>query len=254
MYGPERQDAIAVLVRQRGRVSVNEIATSFGVTQETVRRDLDQLEQVGLLRRVHGGAVPLASVVHLERVLAERNRAHSGQKERIARAARRYLPADGGSVVLDAGSTTSRLAAQLPVDRRLDVITNSVTIASILTGTKVALQLVGGRVRPETHAAVGEDAVAALGRLRVDVAFIGTNGLTVQHGASTHDSAEAAVKRAMVSAARRVVVLADSTKMGREHLVQFADPGEIDVVVTDDSVDQEFSRGLLAADIEVVVA
>lgn len=254
MYAPERQDALAALVKTQGRVSVPEAAAAFGVTQETVRRDLDRLERAGLLRRVHGGAVPTASLLHVERGVAERDRANAAEKTRIAVAAVKLLPEPGGSVLLDAGTTTAHLAARLPADRQLDVITNSVPIASVVAATPARLQVVGGRVRNRTQAAVGPEATRFLADLRVDVAFLGANGLTVDHGASTPDPEEASVKRAMVAAARRVVVLVDSTKMGLEHLVRFASPERIDVVVTDDAADPQFIRGLRAADIEVVVA
>lgn len=254
VYAPERQDAIAARVRARGRVAVAEVAQEFGVTQETVRRDLDHLERIGLIRRVHGGAVSTSALSTVEAGLLQRASAQAEEKERIARAALRFLPTEGGSVIIDAGSTTACLATQLPADCRLDVVTNSVTVASTLAGSSLMLRLMGGRVRSQTHACVGEETVAALQRWRVDVAFLGTNGLSPQHGGSTPDPQEAAVKHAMVAAARRVVVLADSTKMGAEYLVQFAAPEEIDAVVTDRPVDPEFASGLRAADIEVVVA
>ena len=255
MYAEERRQAMADLIAQRGRLSVNELADAYAVTTETVRRDLSTLERAGVIRRVHGGAVPAEALTLLEPAVGDRQLAQAEQKERIAQAAVALLPGDGGSVLLDAGTTTSRLATLLPVDRRLTTITNAVPIAARLAGlTSVDLHLLPGRVRRTTQAAVGEDTVAALSLLRVDVAFVGANGIDLAHGLTTPDHAEAAAKRAMVRAARRVVVLADSTKVGQEHTVRFADLADVDVLVTDDGLDDLDRKGLEERGIEVVVA
>jgi DeoR family transcriptional regulator, fructose operon transcriptional repressor len=114
--------------------------------------------------------------------------------------------------------------------------------------------MLGGRVRGVTQCAVGDETTRVLAELRVDVAFMGTNGITAEHGFSTPDAAEAAVKRAMVAAGQRVVVLADSTKLCRETLVRFARPADVDVLITDDGAEPEALSALEAAGVEVVVA
>ncbi len=255
MYAEERQQAMAALIGSRGRVSVNDLSEEYAVTTETVRRDLTVLERAGLVRRVHGGAVPAQALTVLELALTDRDRSCTGEKHRIARAALEFLPEEGGSVLLDAGSTTSRLASLMPNDRRLTVVTHAVPIAARLAGTgDTDLHLLPGRVRPNTQAAVGSDTVAALELLHTDVAFVGTNGLTADHGLSTPDHAEAAVKRAIVSAGQRVVVLADASKVGREHTVRFAELSEADVLVTDSGLSARERRALEAAGLDVVVA
>jgi DeoR family fructose operon transcriptional repressor len=165
------------------------------------------------------------------------------------------LPARGGSLLLDGGTTTAALADLLPSDRRLLAVTHCVPLAARLSVTAgVTLHLLGGRVRGVTQCAVGETTVRSLGELRVDVAFLGANGITAAHGFTTPDEAEASVKRAMVRAGQRVVVLADSSKLGREHLVRFADAGDVDVLVTDSDADPAAVAALEALDVEVVVA
>ncbi|MGB3372740.1 MAG: D-beta-D-heptose 1-phosphate adenosyltransferase, partial [Rhodococcus sp. (in: high G+C Gram-positive bacteria)] len=187
--------------------------------------------------------------------VGEREYIRAEQKDAIAAASLDYLPPSGGSAVLDAGTTTGRLAALLGGDRELTVITNSVPIAARLAlFGGVNLRMLGGRVRGTTQAAVGEEALTALAWLRVDVAFIGTNALSVGHGLSTPDSDEAAVKRAMVRSANHVVVLADSSKIGREHLVSFARVDNIDVLVTDSDIDETDHKSLTDNGIEVVIA
>ena len=255
MYAEERRQAMAELVAQRGRLSVTDLADAYAVTTETVRRDLSVLERAGVIRRVHGGAVPADALTVLETAVGDRDLAQAEQKDQIAKAALDLLPPAGGSLLLDAGTTTSRLATLLPRDLRLTVITNAVPVASRLADLPgVDLHLLPGRVRRTTQAAVGEETVAALTLLRADVAFVGTNGIDLEHGLSTPDHSEAAAKRAMVRAGRRVVVLADSSKIGRENTVRFAELGEIDVLVTDDGIDEVDVKAFEDRGVEVVVA
>src|SRR3712207_6406972 len=126
MYAEERQQTIAGLVADRGRVSVTALAEEFGVTTETVRRDLAVLERAGMLRRVHGGAVPAGALTYVETALGERHATRSEHKRKIAAAALDLLPGPDGSLLLDGGSSTAALAEVLPVDRRLLVATHSV--------------------------------------------------------------------------------------------------------------------------------
>jgi DeoR family fructose operon transcriptional repressor len=255
LYPEERQQALATLVSERGRLAVTAVAEEFGVTTETVRRDLAVLERAGMLRRVHGGAVPSGALTLVEPGLAERHGTRSEAKRRIAAAALDLLPATDGSVILDGGSTTAALVDVLPPDRRLYVATNSVPIASRLSvSPAVTLHLLGGRVRGITQTAVGDATVRSLQDLRVDVVFLGTNGISAGHGFSTPDEAEAITKRAMVRAAQRVVVLGDSSKLGREHLVRFATVEDVDVLVTDDEADPRLVAELETMGIEVLVA
>lgn len=254
MYAEERQQAIAALVARSGRLSVAELADRYAVTTETVRRDLSMLERAGLVRRVHGGVVSANALSVIEVAVSDRYHSSAAEKDRVAAAALTLVP-DGGCVVLDAGTTTARLAGLLPVDRQLQVVTNAVPIAARLAGhPAIDLHLLPGRVRPTTQAAVGEDTVDALSRLRTDMAFVGTNGISVGHGLSTPDHSEAAVKRAIVAGARRVVLLADSSKLGEEQLVRFADLEEVDILVTDSRASREQLAPLEAAGLKVLVA
>jgi DeoR family transcriptional regulator, fructose operon transcriptional repressor len=255
VYAEERQQAIAELVTSKGRASVTELAQVYDVTTETVRRDLAALDRAGLVRRVHGGAVPVRALHVVEAGVFERESTRADDKDAIARAAAEFFPISGGSVLLDAGTTTARVAAQIPSDREFTVVTNSVPIAARLAAVpSVALQLLGGRVRGLTQAAVGEQVLRVLDTLRVDVAFIGTNGISVRHGLSTPDAEEAAVKRAMVDSAGYVVVVADSSKAGREDLVSFAAIDRVDVLITDSGLDAEDKAQLAGHGVEVVVA
>ncbi len=255
MYPEERQQAIASLVMSRGRASVAELAAAYAVTTETVRRDLAVLDRAGVVRRVHGGAVPARALHVVEPGVTERESTRAGHKDAIARAAADFFPLSGASVLFDAGTTTARVAALLPADRDLVVITNSVPIAARVSAMPtVTLQLLGGRVRGLTQAAVGEQTLRALDVLRVDMAFVGANGISVSHGLSTPDSEEAAIKRAMVNCANYVVVVADSSKIGQEELVSFAPIDRVDALVTDTEISDGDRAELTAAGVEVVLA
>ena len=256
MYAEERHRTIVNLALRYDRVSVADLATRFEVTTETIRRDLDALDRRGILRRVHGGAVVAENVALVETALTEREPAFVAQKTRIAEAALAYLPKAGSTVLFDAGTSVARLAAAAPPGALGTVVTNSVPVASQLAVANGGAQvhLLGGRVRGITQATVGGDTVSALGRLRCDVAFVGTNGVSVRHGFSTPDPDEAAVKEAMVAAARRVVVLADSSKIGVELLVTFAPIGSVDVLITDAGISAHDRAELLSTGMEVVIA
>ncbi len=254
MYAEERQEAMATLVAEVGRVSVTHLAETYDVTTETVRRDLTALERRGLVRRVHGGAIAAQYLARLESGLGERDQANVEVKVALADAALRLLPPPGGTVLLDAGSTTARLVAQLPPEHTLTVFTHAVPLAVRLAAMpSIDLHLLPGRVRPTTQAAVGAETVAAIDQLRVDVAFLGSNGLSIEHGLSTPDSDEAATKSAMTRRARQVVALVDSSKVGDEYAVRFAAVADLDVLVTDDAIDPDVRGALEAAGVEVVV-
>jgi DeoR family fructose operon transcriptional repressor len=252
LYAPERHQQILETARAQGRVDVAGLARELSVTPETVRRDLTALERRGVLRRVHGGAIPVERL-GIEPGVADRETHASGQKDRIARAALDELP-EGGSIILDAGTTTVRLAELLPTDRELTVVTHSIPVASVLISRpNVTLQLLGGTVRGRTLAAVGEWTRAQIAEVFADVAFMGTNAISVEHGLTTPDIAEAAVKRSLIDAARRTVVLADHTKFGRESFAKVAPLSDIDTVITDVELDVELAEDIENAGPRVVV-
>jgi DeoR family fructose operon transcriptional repressor len=280
VFAEERQQKIAELVAGTGRVSVTVLAERFRITTETIRRDLATLETAGTVRRVHGGAVAADRFSTSEESINERSIQRPDEKLRIAQAALALIPqGKSGSLLLDAGSTTEALADLL--SRRpavgnsgngasgaasgmphgnssvpeLVVITHAVPIAARLASAPgIALQILGGRVRGLTQAAVGQATVEAAQRLRPDIAFIGTNGINASFGLSTPDPEEAAVKAAFVHSARRIVVLADSSKLDAETLVQFASLKDLDTLITDSEPGPELTAALTDAGVDVVIA
>ncbi|GAA1256179.1 DeoR/GlpR family DNA-binding transcription regulator [Sphaerisporangium rubeum] len=253
MYAEERQQEILRQARAIGRVDVMTLAGEFSVTTETIRRDLTVLERAGVLRRVHGGAIPVERL-GFEPALAARDEVMTAEKERIAKAALAELPEDG-SIIIDAGSTTGRLVQILPADRELTVIVNSPPLATVLaTRANLSVIMLGGRVRGRTLATVDDWGLRPLSRLNVDVAFMAANGCSAARGLTTPDPAEAAIKRAMIDAANRSVLLVDHTKFGDTYLSRFAALSEIDVVITDSGVDPAVASEVASAGPEVVRA
>ncbi|HLU74805.1 MAG TPA: DeoR/GlpR family DNA-binding transcription regulator [Nonomuraea sp.] len=253
MYAEERQQEILRRARAAGRVDVVSLAAELDVTTETIRRDLTALEKAGVLRRVHGGAIPVERL-GFEPALATRDEVMTAEKERIAKAALAELP-DDGSIIIDAGTTTGRLVGVLPADRELTVVVNSPPLATALAArSNLNVIMIGGRVRGRTLATVDDWALQPLAHLHVDVAFMATNGCSVEKGLTTPDPAEAAIKRAMVRAAERSVLLADHTKFTNTYLASFAELSEIDVVITDTGLDDALAAELSAAGPQVVRA
>ena len=253
LFSDERQGEILALIRREKRVSVTSLADRFAVVGETIRRDLADLEHRGLIRRVHGGAIPVERVT-FEPPIEARHDLMRPEKERIALAALTELPGEG-SVFIEAGSTTSFLAAVLPADCSLTIVTNGGYIASTLARhPNLTVLAVGGRVRPRSLACVDDWALETLSRLRVTVAFLGTNGLSLEHGLTTPDPAEAAVKRATLSIAQHTVLLADHSKIGVASLLGYGDTEQIDTLITDSGLPPDQARDLQDAGLRVILA
>ncbi len=253
MYAEERLQLIVGRARAEGRVDVAALAAELEVTAETVRRDLTSLERQGLLRRVHGGAIPVERL-GFEPAVGQRAEHFLAEKDRIAKAAIAELPVEG-AILLDSGTTTARIAELLPVDCELTVVTNSLPIALTLSiRPNLQVLVTGGRVRSRTLAGVGDWTGDALASVRVDVAFLGANGVSAAYGLTTPDQSEAAAKRAMIRAARRPVVVADHSKLGADYFARFGELNEIDALITDTGADDGLVAELEAAGLRVVQA
>ncbi|MEO5982106.1 MAG: DeoR/GlpR family DNA-binding transcription regulator [Pedococcus sp.] len=248
-----RHNAILTALRTRGQLKTVQMALDLGVTHETVRKDLLTLESHGLLRRVHGGALPVESLSYETHITARTSMA--AEKQRIAVAAMEFLP-PAGAVIIDAGTTTAAFASTLPARSSLVAITNALPIAlALMSHPRLTVHMLGGRVRAATMASVEAWTLRELNEVRADVAFVGTNAFSLVHGLSTPDAAEAAVKAAMIDSARLTVLLADHTKFGRDSVFKYADLDSIDVLVTDDALSDADARALQSeAGVEVIRA
>lgn len=242
-FQSERQDEIARLVFDKGRVEVAELARRFAVTTETIRRDLSELDRQRVLRRVHGGAVAYQQVRH-EPMLIVRDTQNAEEKRKIARRAVEELPGEG-TIMIDSGSTLSFFADLLPADRELIVFTNSIpVIQSLSTREAIEVNVIGGLLKKNTMAMVDDTGVDTIRDLTVDVLFISTDRVSPERGFTTPYREEVAIKRAMIAAARRVVMLFDHAKVGSDQIFRFAAVDEVDTIVTDGGVAASTIRAL----------
>ncbi len=248
----DRQREIYLLALRQGSVEVSDLAKRFGVTTETIRRDLSELQSIGQLRRVHGGAVPIERVNH-EPLVSEREIQNAHQKLRIAEAAIAEVP-QTGTAIIDSGSTLQKLAEVFPVDRNVHVITNSLQSGQTLArrGTS-PLTVLGGGVNTNTLAMVDSYTVEMVRDLSVDLLFISCDGLSFRRGLTTPYRDESMVKRAMIEAANKVVALVDHSKLGNGQLFTFAEFDELDVLITDDGADADAIESLRSHSIDVRV-
>ena len=236
MFQGERRAQIMSRILERGRVDVAELAEEFDVTGETIRRDLTELQNQRLVRRVHGGAVPWRGSMLVPR-LEVREGHNVDEKRRIAQAALAEVP-ESGSLIIDSGSTALHLADVLDRDRELTVITNHLPIIHTLASTeRPDIIVLGGALRRRTLACVDEVGVEMLRDITVDVAFIGCDGMSPERGFTTPYREEVAIKRAMMASARRVAMIVDHSKIGNEQLFRFATIDEVDTIITDTGVD-----------------
>jgi DeoR family transcriptional regulator, fructose operon transcriptional repressor len=249
----DRQHEIYMLVLQQGSVDVADLARRYGVTTETIRRDLSDMQSRQLLRRVHGGAILVERVNH-EPMIEARDMLNAEEKLGIATMAVEEVP-ERGSVIIDSGTTGQRLAEVFPVDRDVHVVTNSLLTALTLSRRGLRdLTVLGGSVRTNRHAMVDHTTCTELQHMAIDVLFVSCDGLSFQHGLTTPYREEHTLKRAMIECARRVVALVDQSKFGNVQMFSFATFDELDVLVTDTRVDPEAVDILTSHGISVVRA
>jgi DeoR family fructose operon transcriptional repressor len=222
---PQRWNNLRALIRDRGVIRLEDLRRQFKVSAATVRRDLDQLERNGAIRRVHGGAVSVEGRLD-EPLFADKTSRSVRQKRRIAEAALRFV-VPGDTIYLDGGSTVLELARLLHERSNLTVVTNSLKAAHELSGRGPRLILIGGELRRLSQTLVGPLTRLMLHELHLDKAFMGTIGFALKEGLTTTDPSEAFTKEAVMDQARQVILLADSTKAGK---VSFASAGRWDKI------------------------
>ncbi len=251
MRQEERLGAILERLAADGSVGVTELADSLRVSVASVRRDLHLLEGQRLLTRTHGGAV--SNGVLYELPMRYRGGRHHEEKRWIAQAAAQLVVDGVSSVALSGGTTTTEVARVLAARSGLKVVTNAINIAAELA-LRPALTLVvcGGTARPESHELVGPLAEQALAQLNVDIAFVGVDGVCAATGLTTHDEVEAATNRAMITSARRRVVVADGSKVGQRAFAGIAPIEAVTDLITDATADARECQAISEAGVRVV--
>jgi len=248
----QRLASVRSLIRQTGVIRVEQLCRQVKASPATVRRDLDELEKAGAIRRVHGGAVSVES--RLDEPLFDNKTAIAAkEKHRIAQAALAFI-APGDTIYLDGGSTVLELARLLPDRTNITVVTNSLRAASELAGRGPRLIVIGGELRRLSQTVVGPLTRHVVEGLHLDKAFMGTIGFALAEGLTTTEPSEAFTKELVMAHAREVILLADSSKAGK---VSFARAGNLDqlhAVITDTKLDQKFAKELTKKGIKVVRA
>lgn len=248
----ERRRHILSLIQSHGRVVVAELSRSLGISQITIRKDLEFLHAKGLVHRTHGGALRLQSGALFDPSIQEKQKQHSQEKHRIALAAAGMVK-EGQCVLLDSGTTTTAVAHALKGFSHLTVITNAVNIVIELSNTDFELILIGGGLRKNSFSLVGPLAEDVLEEMHADILFLGVDGFDTEIGVTTPNFLESRVNRAMVKAARRVVAVCDSTKFSRRSLSRIVPPAAIHCIITDKSLPRATEEALRAQNIEVVL-
>jgi DeoR family transcriptional regulator, fructose operon transcriptional repressor len=248
----QRQSEVIKLLEIRGQMSVSEISDHFSISEDTVRRDLDALAQKGALTRTHGGAVTITALVHRDSPFLQRLNTQTAEKQRIAKAAAALI-SDGETLLINGGSTTRLFAAELS-QQYLTVVTNNLSVPGVLSTDLIRdVYVMGGQFRPEAQVTIGP-ILAAGTQVSVDSAIIGVGGITAREGLTTTVLEEASMIAAMMAAASRTIVLADSSKLGKHSFAQIAGLDAMQILVTDAEPAEELAAALKEAGVQLVVA
>ncbi len=251
MFAEERKSRIVELINENEKATVTELCTLFDVSRATIRNDLNELDEKGLIKRTHGGAISTQSV-SFEMNYVEREVRFQSEKESIARQAVKYIR-EGDCIGLDAGSTTYELAKLLSGFSKLKIVTYDLNIAAYLdTNTEHTVILAGGEIRKHFHYLTGEAALRTLQDLYCDVLFLAGNGVDAQKGLTTPNLDTARIKRCLIANSRHKILLADHSKINNISFTKYADVSEIDVFITDAGADQKSLEAFEKRDVEVI--
>ncbi|MCP3822736.1 DeoR/GlpR family DNA-binding transcription regulator [Streptomyces sp. A3M-1-3] len=254
-----RWKALLDLLVEQGRLDVEEAATALDVSAATIRRDLDQLAEQQMLVRTRGGAV--VHGVSYELPLRYRTSRRAAEKQRISTAVAALI-VPGEAVGLTGGTTTTEIARRLAArpdlatgSPALTVVTNALNIANELAiRPQFKIVVTGGVARPQSYELIGPLADGVLSQITMDTAVLGVDALDVIHGAAAHDEDEAAINRLLCERAQRVVIAADSTKLGKRAFARICATAEVDILVTDAAVPQETADRFTEAGVQIIRA
>lgn len=251
MTVPERRHEILNRINREGRVTVAELSRLFGVSEVTIRQDLQSLAEQNLLVRTHGGAIPTRRLAS-ELSLSLRRQQQVLAKDRIGAAGAAMIQ-DGDAVFLDTSSTALAIAMRLGQHREVTVITNSIAIVQeLMASPDLTVVAPGGRLRRETASLIGVDGLEALAGYNIQKGFFGAHGLSLAEGLTDVSADEAEVKAAMVARCRQTIAIIDATKWGRVGFASFAPVSAIDRVITDTDAPAELVEQVRGAGITVV--
>lgn len=251
MTAEERRQQLSEVIARRGFADLSLLVAELGVSESTVRRDLSQLEEEGIVRRTHGGAVFVSDRFHVLNY-ADRESSAAAEKQAIGQAAARLIQ-DGETILLDGGTTTVQIARNL-LKRSLQVVTNSLPIANLLgAASSIELIFVGGYIYPRTGVALGPLAQQVLANLHVNRAFLSVAGVT-EDGLYNANVLMVETEQQMMKSADEVVIVADRGKFGRRALARLCGWETIDRIVSDEGLDPKWRQVAQAAGTELILA
>ncbi len=250
MFPEERKSKILDSLNKHGKVKVCDLSQQYEVSEVTIRRDLQELEEEKLIKRVHGGAI-LSNNTKFEPTFSEKIDKFHDEKEYVGKLAASIIE-DGDTIAIDTGTTTLSIAKYI-VAKNITVLTNSVDIAyELAKNHDVEVIVTGGALRWETRAMVGPVADNTLKNFRVDKAFIGTNGVCIMDGLTTPNIIEANTKREMIKIAKQTIVVCDHTKFGTVSFAKIVDLDSVDIIITDNQLDKELSEKFQEKDVRIM--
>jgi DeoR/GlpR family transcriptional regulator of sugar metabolism len=250
---PERHKQILSLLTRQGRLSVTEIVNQFSISEATARRDLESLASQGKAQRVHGGVVAVEQAPP-ELPILERESEQQAEKTRIGRAAASLI-SNQETVFLGSGTTVLEVARNLRHHKNLTVITNSLPVLNVLAGIQeITVISLGGMLRVSELSFIGHITEQALAEVRADKVFMGTHGVSLEHGLTNDYLQETRTDRAIIKSGREVIIVADHTKVNRVSTVLLAPWNNVHRFVTDSKVDKKFVQALKRQGIQVVIA
>ena len=245
MMAEERRTQILKILRSAGRVKVNELAGRFSTSAVTIRNDLNELHQRGLVLRSHGGAV-LPDTILRESPVHERLKAQSDEKRRIGAMAATLIH-NGETIILDSGTTTLEIVRQIKKKQGLQIITNGINIAAeLLDARDSQVFIVGGTVRGESASISGHFAEEMFDQFSADKLFLSGAGCDLDFGVSGANLEETMVNRAMIRIAREIILVADASKFSKRSMLRIAPLAEIDTVISDAGLDEDIQAKLRA--------
>lgn len=255
MLAEERKKIICEMVNKKKSVRVADLSKQLGITEATVRRDLDELQNEKKLRRTHGGALPMYPAA-INYVISELAVVRIEEKQKIAGAAYNFID-DNDTIMCDGASTVLELVKLIATgDKRgITVLSNAFGLVNILKDRKdITLMHIGGEVRHHINSTVGKIAEKTIRNLRVDKTFIGINGIDLEYGYSITNFDEAGVKREMIKSAKQSFILADHSKFGDTYLAKVADSeGEVDFLITDQRA-ENFDYSQMEDKVQIIYA
>ena len=252
MSSTERRHEIVQLAIGSGRVRVTDLAERFSVSEVTIRNDLKLLESRGVLSRTHGGALASNRMIR-ELSLIEKSIEHIGVKRRLAEAACQFI-SSGDSIIVDSGSTTGEIAKLLSKFERLTVMTNGLNVATAVSCIEnIQLMMTGGVLRHKSQSFFGRHAEEGLDRYNFDTLFLGADGIDFRAGVTTHFEREALLNKRMCEVAHKVIAVVDSSKFNRSSLHKICGLDELDVVITDRGIQDNFAGALEKYGVHLVI-